>query len=119
MNATPHGAIPPRPFDPKDLAALQAKTLTMKTDPAMERLAVLFVVNCFRNTVLENYHSKWPEFTDEKLKALMKEAVNNLHTALHAIFTGDEATRDAAWEVLHWQYPLAVLVPWPRRSGNS
>jgi hypothetical protein len=35
----------------------------------------------------------------------MKEAVNRLHTVLHAIFTGDDATRDAAWEVLHRYYP--------------
>jgi hypothetical protein len=100
MNNT-DGAIPPRPLDP---TALQEKVLSMKTDPVMERLAVLFVVNCFRTTVLENYHAEWPEFTNDKMKALMKEAVNRLHTALHAIFTGDDATRDAAWEVLHHYY---------------
>ena len=106
MNETP-GATYPRSFDPADIAALQEKTLTMKADPLMERLALLFVVNCFRNTVLENYHSDWPEFSQEKMKALMKESVNKLHTALHAIFTGDEATRDAAWEVLNVYYPQA------------
>ncbi len=95
MNNT-DGAIPPRPLDP---TALQEKVLSMKTDPVMERLAVLFVVNCFRTTVLENYHAEWPEFTNDKMKALMKEAVNRLHTVLHAIFTGDDATHDAAWEV--------------------
>jgi hypothetical protein len=35
----------------------------------------------------------------------MKEAVNRLHTVLHAIFTGDDTTRDATWEVLHRYYP--------------
>lgn len=105
------GAIPPRSFDPAAIAALQAKTLSMKTDLVTERLAVLFVVNCFRNTVLENYHSDWPKFAQEEMKALMKEAVNKLHTALHAIYTGDKATRDAAWEVLHWQFPTGWDTP--------
>ena len=106
MNEMP-GATYPRIPDPADIAALQGKTLTMKTDAAMERLALLFVVNCFRNTVLEDYHSEWPEFSQEKMKALMKEAVNRLHTALHAIFTGDQATQDAAWEALNVYYPQA------------
>ena len=101
------GAAYPRVFDPADIAAIQDKTLTMKVDPAMERLAVLLVVNCFRNTVLENYHSEWPEFSQAKMKALMKESVNKLHTALHAIFTGDQATQDAAWEALNVYYPPA------------
>lgn len=110
MNDTP-GATPPRPIDLAAFEALQSKTLSMKTDPAMERLAILFVVNCFRNTVLENYHSEWPEFTDEKMKALMQEAVNKLHTALHAIFTGDRETQDAAWEVLNQHFPSGWDTP--------
>ena len=104
MNDTP-GGMPPRPFDPDALAALQDQTLSMKVDPAMERLAVLLVVYSFRNTVLENWHSEWRQFTDERMKVLMKEAVNKLHTALHAVFTGDDATREAALEVLSWQWP--------------
>ena len=96
------GAIPPRPLDP---TALQGKVLPMKTDPALERLAILLVVNCFRNTVLEKYHIEWPEFTDEKMKPLMQQAVNKLHTALHAFFAGDAETKDAVWERLHWNYP--------------
>ena len=104
MNEEP-GACYPRIFDPADIAAMQKRALTMKVDPVMQRLAVLLVVNCFRNTVLENYHSDWPEFTDEKMKALMKEAVDKLHTALHAFFTADKATQDAVWEVLNVYYP--------------
>jgi len=99
------GAAYPRVFDPADIAAIQGKTFSMKVDPAMERLAVLLVVNCFRNTVLENYHSEWPEFSQAKMKALMTESVNKLHTALHAFFTGDEATQSAAWEVLNVYFP--------------
>lgn len=104
MNELP-GASYPRVFDPADIAALQAKTLTMKTDAPMERLAVLFVVNCFRNTVLETYHTDRVPITDERMKMLMKEAVNKLHTALLAVFTGDQATKDAAWEALNVYYP--------------
>ena len=104
MNDIP-GAAYPRVFDPAAIAAMQGKTITMKVDPAMERLAVLLVVNCFRNTVLENYHTDWPEFTQAKMKALMKEAVSKIHTALHAFFTGDEATQSAAWEVLNVYFP--------------
>jgi hypothetical protein len=77
----------------------------METDSAMERLAVLLVVYSFRNTVLEDYHSEWPDFTDERMKVLMKESVNKLNTALHAVFTGDEATREAALDVLSLQWP--------------
>lgn len=102
------GAIPPRPLDP---TALQGKVLAMRKDPAMERLAILFVVNCFRYTVLEKYHREWPQFTDEKMKVLMQATVNKLHTALHAFFTGDSETRDAVWEVLHWNYPAGWDVP--------
>ena len=32
--------------------------------------------------MLENYHAEWPQFTDEKMKALMKEAVDRTYTAL-------------------------------------
>ena len=83
----------------------------MKTDPALERVAILLVVNCFRYTVLEKYHIEWPEFTDEKMKALMQQAVNKLHTALHAFFAGDAETQDAVWEVLHWNYPTGWDTP--------
>jgi hypothetical protein len=99
------GGMPPRPFDLEAMKALQGQTLSMETDPAIERLAVLLVVYSFRNTVLENYHSEWPEFTDERMKVLMKESVDKLNTALHAVLTGDEATREAALEVLTWQWP--------------
>lgn len=54
----------------------------MQPDPDIEKIAVLIVVNCFRNTVLEQYHCEWPQFTDEKMKALMKEAVDRTYTAL-------------------------------------
>ncbi len=102
-----HKPTPPRSFDLEDIEAMQERQLSMKTDPAMERLAVLFVANCFRNTVLEDYHADWPEFTDELMKALMQEAVNKLSTALHVVFTGDQTTRDAALEVLSWHWPSA------------
>jgi len=104
MNEIP-GASHPRSFDKADIAAVEAKTLSMKTDAAIERLAVLFVVNCFRNTVLETYHIDGVPVTDERMRVLMKEAVNRLHTALHAIFTGDHATQDAAWEALNVHFP--------------
>ncbi len=104
MNDTP-GVTHPRSFDLADIEAMQGRTIAMKLDPAMERMAVLLVVNCFRNTVLENYHSEWPEFSQAKMKALMQESVNKLHTALHAVFTGDEATQSAAWEVLNVYFP--------------
>ncbi len=104
MNDTP-GATHPRSFDLADIEAMQGRTMAMKLDPSMERLAVLLVVNCFRNTVLEDYHSEWPEFSQARMKALMQESVNKLHTALHAVFTGDEATRNAAWEVLNVYFP--------------
>lgn len=106
MNEMP-GASYPRKSDEADLSAMQATTLSMKTDATIERLAVLFVVNCFRNTVLETYHSDGVPVTDERMKALMKEAVNRLHTAMHAIFTGDQTTQDAAWEALNVYYPPA------------
>ena len=104
MNEMP-GASYPRSFDQADIDAVKGKTLSMKTDASIERLAVLFVVNCFRNTVLETYHTDGVPVTDERMKALMKEAVNKLNTALHAIFTGDQATQDAAWEALNVYFP--------------
>ena len=106
MNEMP-GASRPRKLDSADIVALDGKTLSMKTDAAIERMAVLFVVNCFRNTVLETYHTDGVPVTDKHMKELMKEAVNKLHTALHAIFTGDQATQDAAWEALNIHYPPA------------
>ena len=45
------------------------------------------------------------------MKPLMQQAVNKLNTALHAFFSGDEATRDAVWEVLHWNYPTKWDTP--------
>ena len=69
----------------------------MKVDPVLRRMAVLLVVNCFRNTDLENYHAEWPQFTDEKMKTLMQQAVNKLHTALHAFFAGDSYAIRSMW----------------------
>jgi hypothetical protein len=57
----------------------------MERDPDLEKIAVLIVVNCFRNTVIESYHAEWPQFTDEKMKALMKSAVDRTYTALCGI----------------------------------
>jgi hypothetical protein len=48
---------------------------------------------------------KFYYLTDERMKVLMKEAVNKLNTALHAIFTGEQDTQDAAWEALNVYYP--------------
>jgi hypothetical protein len=106
-----NAAMPPRVFDPAAIDALRKETLSLKRDAAMERLAVLFVVYCFRDTVLEDYHSQWPQFTDEKMKELMKQAVNRMHTALHAFFTGDKETQDAVWEVLNGHYPAGWDTP--------
>lgn len=75
MNEKPFATVL-RSFEPADFEALEGKALTMPTDAGMEALALLLVVNCFRNTVLEDYHSQWPEFADVKMKALMKESVN-------------------------------------------
>jgi hypothetical protein len=104
MNEMPRASCP-RNFDEADIDAVKGKTLSMKTDASIERLAVLFVVNCFRNTVLETYHTDGVPVTDERMKMLMTEAVNKLNTALHAIFTGEQATQDAAWEALNVYYP--------------
>jgi len=83
----------------------------MTPDPEIEKLAVLIVVNCFRNTVLENYHAEWPQFNDEKMKALMKEAVDRTYTALCGLLnpasTADfAAMQDSlAWYTPHWDRP--------------
>lgn len=106
-----YGAFPPRVFNPADIEALQKETLSLKRDAAMERLAVLFVVYAFRDTVLEDYHSQWPQFTDDKMKALMQQAVNKMNTALHAFFAGDKETQDAVWEVLNTHFPTGWDTP--------
>ena len=83
----------------------------MNPDPNIEKMAVLIVVNCFRNTVLENYHAEWPQFTDEKMKALMKEAVDRTYTALCGLLnlatTADfAAMQDSlAWYTPRWDRP--------------
>jgi len=78
----------------------------MQPDTDLEKIAVLIVVNCFRNTVLEQYHSEWPQFTDEKMKALMKEAVDRTYTALCGLLKPDSAADcDALQDALAWHTP--------------
>ena len=83
----------------------------MIPDPSIEKLAVLIVVNCFRTTVLENHHAECPEFGDDKMKALMKEAVDRTYTALCGLMnpatTADfAAMQDSlAWYTPRWDRP--------------
>ena len=83
----------------------------MTPDPEIEKLAVLIVVNCFRNTVLENYHAEWPQFNDEKMKALMKEAVDRTYTALCGLLNPASTADFAAMQdSLAW-YPRTGTDP--------
>ena len=78
----------------------------MQPDPDIEKLAVLIVVNCFRNTVLEQYHCEWPQFTDDKMKALMKEAVDRTYTALCGLLKPESGADFAALQdSLAWHTP--------------
>jgi len=77
----------------------------MQPNPFFEKIAVLIVVNCFRNTAIENYHAEWPQFTDEKMKALMKEAVDRTYTALCGIMSPDVGDHKAMIEALAWYTP--------------
>lgn len=77
----------------------------------LERLAPLLVVHSFRNTILENYHAEWPQFTDVKMKVLMKQAVNKLYTALCALLSDNDEERAAVLEVLDRDYPHSWDAP--------
>ena len=103
MNITPSippEAIPPRAQDPEAMLAVQGKALSLRTDPSMELIATLLVVKCFRNTLLEEYHAEWPQFTQEKMKALMQQTVNKTYTALCALMGGTSDEKQAIIDVL-------------------
>ena len=55
------------------------------SDPALERYAKLLVVNCVRNTFLEDIHSGAAQLGDEEMKKLMKEITNRVYTFLKFI----------------------------------
>jgi hypothetical protein len=91
----------------------------MERDPALEKIAVLIVVNCFRNTVLENYHAEWPQFTDEKMKALMKSAVDRTYTALCGIVNpATPFDQKAMIDSLAWNTPTAPQWDRPHFDQN-
>lgn len=72
--------------------------LVRKNPVILKRLAKFLVQQCFRNTVIEDYHagygpgpgrSKTDRITDAEMKALMIEAVNKTHSFLWALFRDD------------------------------
>ena len=103
MNLTtsiPPEAIPLHAQDTEAVLALQEKVLSLRTDPSMELIASLLVVTCFRTTVLEEYHTEWPQFTQEKMQALMRQTVNKTYTALCALMGGTSDEKQAIIDVL-------------------
>ena len=91
----------------------------MDPDPNLEKMAVLIVVNCFRNTVLEQYHTDWPQFTDEKMKALMKEAVDRTYTALCGIVNpATPFDQKVMIDSLAWNTPTAPQWDRPHFDQN-
>ena len=97
---------------PLDPAFPKGKTLSLRTDPSMELLATLLVVKCFRNTVLEEYHTEWPQFTQEKMKALMQQTVNKTYTALCALMGGTSDEKQAIMDVLGEQ--VSAVARWDK-----
>jgi hypothetical protein len=75
-----------------------AAELVRKNPLILKRLAKFLVQQCFRNTVIEDYHagygpgkgrSKTARITQAEMKALMVEAVNKTHSFLWAMFRED------------------------------
>ena len=61
------------------------------TDDELGELANMLISACVRNnTSLEDYHSEWKEFDDEKMKKLMIECCDNLYLALRQLCRTDE-----------------------------
>ena len=72
--------------------------LIRKNPVILKRLAKFFVQQCFRNTVIEDYHagygpgpgrSKASRITQAETKALMIEAVNSAYSFLWVLFRED------------------------------
>src|ERR1039458_3521461 len=78
-----------------------APQLVQRNPVILKRLAKFLVQQCFRNTVIEDYHagygpgpgrSKSSRITQAEMKALMIEAVNNTYSFLWALFQEDIGT---------------------------
>lgn len=96
--SNPPEAIPQPVQD--DMLALRKEVPSLRTDPSMELIASLLVVTCLRNTVLEEYHTEWPQFTQEKMKVLMRQTVNKTYTVLCALIGGTAEEKQAIIDVL-------------------
>ncbi|MFZ4395146.1 MAG: hypothetical protein ACOYOU_05900 [Kiritimatiellia bacterium] len=101
MNLTTRNPPEAKPLPTQDdVLALQKEVPSLRTDPSMELIASLLVVTCLRNTVLEDYHTEWPQFTQEKMKVLMRQTVNKTYTVLCALIGGTAEEKQAIIDVL-------------------
>jgi hypothetical protein len=77
---------------------VRKKTIKLLEDEEVrKRFAKLMVRDCFRNTILEDYHAgkelpkKYKEYsriTDLEMRFLMREAVDNMYLYLSAVIDG-------------------------------
>jgi hypothetical protein len=66
--------------------------MSKERDRDNKNFALLLAVNCVRNTIIEEYHSRG-KLTDAEMMAFNKEVVNKIYTTL-SILNGDKMEED-------------------------
>ena len=66
----------------------------------LQELAKTFVLNCVRNTYLEDLHASLPGFTDDEMKKLMINVTNQTYTFFHLFLNDDKKITDNLLEYL-------------------
>lgn len=70
----------------------------------LKRLARLMVVNCVRNTVIEDYHADG-KLSDAEMKALNQEVANTIYTFLRYLFSDSPEDQEAFLNAMGMMYP--------------
>ena len=70
-------------------------------DEELKRLAVQLTYHCVRNTVIEDYHADG-KLSQADMKALNKEVVNKLYTALGYLFGDNSRSPEREHLMAYW-----------------
>lgn len=73
----------------------------------LQDLAKSLALHCFRNTYLETLHAKLPGFTDDEMKRLMTNVVDQTYSFLHLFLNEDKRITDNFAEYLGMTAPPA------------
>jgi hypothetical protein len=73
-------------------------------EKSIKELALMIAVNCVRNKIIEEYHSRG-SLSQEDMKKFNVEVTNKIYTFLWFIFNGSQSEKDALLQTVKWSCP--------------